>query len=177
MSLAVRTKVDPMALVQPLRSEIRGALNDQVLYDVHTLEELDAASLGRQRFLMLLFGMFATLALLLASIGIYGVLAYLTRQRVPEIGIRMALGASAGEVMWMVLRHSFAMVLTGVFAGALASIAAIGLLVRLVEGVRSADPATFAWPILVLIIAAAIASFLPARHASRIDPMQALRQD
>jgi predicted permease len=177
MSIAVRTKIDPMALVQPLRSEIRGASNDQVLYEVHTLEELDSASLARQRFLMLLFGTFATLALLLASIGIYGVLAYLTRQRVPEIGLRMALGASAGEVMWMVLRHSFAMVLTGIFAGTLAAIAAVRLLERLVEGVRGNDAATFALPILVLIAAAAIASFLPARHASRIDPMQALRQD
>ncbi len=177
MSIAVRTRVEPMSLLQPLRSELRGALNDQVLYEVHTLESLNSASLARQRFLMLLFGMFALLALLLASIGIYGVLAYLTRQRVPEIGIRMALGASARDVMWMVLRNSFTMVLSGVMAGALAAVAAIRLLVRLVEGVAGADPEMFGLMILVLIAAAMIASVVPARHASRIDPMEALRQD
>jgi predicted permease len=177
MSIAVRTRVEPTSLLQPLRSELRGALNDQVLYEVHTLEELNSASLARQRFLMLLFGTFAVLALLLASIGIYGVLAYLTRQRVPEIGVRIALGASAREVMWMVLRNSFRMVLSGVLAGSLAAVAAIRLLVRLVEGVPGADPKMFGLMVLVLIAAATIASFVPARHASRIDPMKALRQD
>ena len=166
-----------MGFVQPLRSEVRGALNDQVLYDIHTLEELNAASLARQRFLTLLFGMFAALALLLASLGIYGVIAYLTRQRIPEIGVRMALGASAYEVMWMVLRDSFARVLTGVAAGALAAAAAVRLLVHAVEGVGGADVGTFAIMISVLMAAAMIASFVPARHASRIDPMKALRQD
>lgn len=177
MSIAVRARVEPMSLLQPLRSEFRGALNDQVLYEVHTLEELDSASLARQRFLMLLFGTFAALALLLASIGLYGVVAYLTRQRVAEIGVRMALGASAREVMWMVLRNSFTMVLAGVVAGAVAAVAALRLLARLVEGVRGADPDVFALMVLVLIAAAMVASFLPARHASRIDPMRALRQD
>jgi len=177
MSIAVRTRGEPMSLLQPLRSELRGALNDQVLYQPHTLEELDSASLARQRFLMLLFGTFAVLALLLACIGIYGVLAYLTRQRVPEIGVRMALGASAREVILMVLRNSFRMVLAGVVAGALGAVAASRLLARLVQGVGGAGPETFALMVLVLMAAAMIASFVPARHASRIDPMNALRQD
>ncbi len=177
MSIAVRTRVDPIAVLQPLRSGIRGSLNDQVLYEVNTMEDLNAASLGRQRFLMMLFGTFAALSLLLASIGIYGVLAWVTHQRIPEIGMRMALGATAGKVMWMILRHTFAMVLTGVIAGTLAAIAAARLLSQLVEGVHGVDPAAFTLPILVLIAAAAIAAFLPAQHASRIDPMQALRQD
>jgi predicted permease len=177
MSIAVRTRVEPKSVLPPLRAALRGGLNDQVLYQVQTLEELDIASLSRQRFLMLLFGTFAMLALLLASIGIYGVLAHLTGQRVPEIGLRMALGASAREVMWMVLRNSLAMVLTGTAAGALAAAGAMKLLVRLVEGVRGTEPGTFALMILILIAAATMASFLPARHASRIDPMTALRQE
>ena len=142
---------------------------------VRTFEELAHASLARQRFLLLLFGVFATLALLLASIGIYGVLAYLTSQRVPEIGVRIALGASAPAVMWLVLRQSLAMILAGIGVGTFAALAAGRLLVRLVEGVRETEPLTFGIMISVLMTAALLASFLPARRASRIDPMTALR--
>ncbi|HEY6342080.1 MAG TPA: ABC transporter permease [Bryobacteraceae bacterium] len=177
MSIAVRTRPEPGTLLQPLRVQLRGALNDQVLYEVHTLEELDAASLARQRFLAFLFGAFAILSLLLACIGIYGVLAYLTGQRIPEIGMRMALGASAGEMMWLVLRNSLVMVLVGVVAGVAAAAGAVRLLVQLVQGMRGAEPGTFALMVLVLIAAATIASFLPAHRASRIDPVEALRQD
>jgi predicted permease len=177
MSIAVRTGIDPLNLVEPLRKEIRGAAGDQVLYEVRTFEQLVSASLARQRFLLLLFGIFAGLALLLACIGIYGVLAYLTSQRVPEIGVRMALGATAPRVMWMVLRQSLAMILAGVILGAAGSWFATRSLVRLVEGVRSIEPATFAAMIAVLAAAALIASFLPARRASRIDPLKALRQE
>jgi ABC-type antimicrobial peptide transport system permease subunit len=156
---------------------VRGSTNDQVLYEVNTLEHLVKDSLARQRFLLLLFGIFAGLALLLACVGIYGVLAYLTSQRVPEIGVRMALGASAGEVMWMVLRQSLAMISVGVVVGVAAALAAGRLLERLVEGMRPTEPLTFGIMISVLVVAALIASFLPARRASRVDPMKALRQD
>jgi predicted permease len=177
MSIAVRTGIDPLNLVEPLRQEIRGAAGDQVLYEVNTLEQLATASLARQRFLLLLFGIFAALALLLACIGIYGVLAYLTSQRVPEIGVRIALGATAPQVLWMVLRQSMTMILAGVVLGAGGSWFATRSLVRLVEGMRAAEPATFAIMIFVLVIAALFASFLPARRASRVDPMKALRQE
>jgi ABC-type antimicrobial peptide transport system permease subunit len=177
MSIAVRTGIDPLNLVEPLSQAIRGATGDQVLYEVNTLEHLATRSLARQRFLLLLFGIFAGLALLLACIGIYGVLAYLTSQRVPEIGVRMALGATAPRVMWMVLRQSLAMILAGIVLGAAGSWFATRSLVRLVEGVRSIEPATLAAMIAVLAIAALIASFLPARRASRIDPLKALRQE
>jgi predicted permease len=177
MSIAVRTAVDPLSLVEPLRREVRGATGDQVLYEIATLEQLAAASLARQRFLLLLFAIFAALALLLASIGIYGVLAYLTSRRVPEIGVRMALGASGPSVMWMVLRQSLKMIAGGIVVGAAGSWLASRYLVRLVEGMRGAEPVTFAIMIAVLIVAALVASFLPARRASRVDPMTALRQE
>ena len=134
-------------------------------------------SLARQRFLLLLFGVFAGLALLLACIGVYGVLAYLTGQRVPEIGVRVALGASAGDVIWLVLRQSLGMILLGVLVGAAGALAAGRVLVRLVEGTRPTEISTFAVTIALLMVAALVASLVPARRASRVDPLIALRQE
>jgi predicted permease len=176
MSVAVRTKIRPLDVVQPLRQELRGAASDQALYEVRTLEQLVSASLARQRFLLLLFGIFAGLALLLACIGIYGVLAYLTSQRVPEIGVRMTLGATAQDVIRLVLGQSLVMIFVGVGVGMVAALAAGRILNRLVEGMRPADVSTFAITIPVLVIAALFASFVPARRASRVDPVSALRQ-
>jgi predicted permease len=177
MSIAVRTSIEPLSLTESLRREVRGTGNDQVLYEVNTMEQLVRDSLARQRFLLLLFSIFAGLALLLACIGIYGVLAYLTTQRVPEIGIRVALGARAVDVIWMVLRQSLGMILLGVGLGAAGAFAAGRILVRLVEGAQPTELSTFAMTIALLIIAALIASFVPARRASQVDPLIALRQE
>jgi ABC-type antimicrobial peptide transport system permease subunit len=177
MSLAVRTSIPPLNAVEPLRRVVRGASSDQTLYQIRTMQQLASGTLARQRFLMLLFGVFSSLALLLACIGIYGVLAYVTRQRVPEIGLRMALGASAQDVMRLVFRQSLRMILVGVGIGVATALAAARLLERLVAGVRSTEPLTFAIMISVLVAAALFASFLPARRASRVDPMSALRQE
>ena len=141
------------------------------------MEQLVSASLARQRFLLLLFGIFAGVALLLACIGIYGVLAYLTGQRVPEIGVRIALGASRTEVMWMVLQQSLQMIFVGVGIGVAAALGAVRVLRGLVEGVQSVEPLTFVVMISILMVAALLASFVPARRASRLDPMKALRQE
>jgi predicted permease len=177
MSLVIRTTIAPMNIVETLRREIRGATRDQSIYEVRTMEQIVRATLTRQRFLLLLFGIFAGLALVLACIGIYGVLAYLTSQRIPEFGIRMALGASARDVMRLVLRQSLGMIFAGAALGVAASAAAGRLLERLVAGVRPTEPLTFAVMISVLIIAALFATFVPARRASRVDPVKALRQD
>ncbi|HEY2114012.1 MAG TPA: ABC transporter permease [Candidatus Angelobacter sp.] len=177
MSIAVRTSVDPLTLVEPLRRAVRGASGDQVLYEVRTIEQLTKNTLARQRFLLLLFGIFAGLALLLACVGIYGVLAYLTSQRIPEFGIRMALGATAGNVMGLVLRQSIGMIAVGAIAGIVAAFAAARLLEHLVPGVQSTDPLAFSAMIVLLVLAALSASFIPARRASRVDPMKALRQE
>ena len=177
MSIAVRTSIPPVNVLEPVRRAVRGSMSDQVLYQVHTMEELAKDSIAQQRFLLLLFGIFAGLALLLACVGIYGVLAYVTSQRVPEFGVRMALGANAQDVMRLVLRQSLGMILAGAGAGVIGAFVAARLLIRLVQGVRSMDPAAFALMIAVLMGAALFASFLPARRASRVEPMSALRQE
>jgi predicted permease len=177
MSIALRTGIDPRSVIGSLRRELRGAANDQVLYESRTMEELARDSLARQRFLMLLFGVFAGLALTLACIGIYGELAYLTSQRVPEIGVRMALGAKTWDVVWLVLRGSLGMILVGVVLGTGAALAVGRVLQRLVEGMQPGEISAFAVMIPVLVTAALIASFVPARRASRVDPVKALRQE
>lgn len=177
MSIAVRTGMEPSNLVEPLRREVRGDSNDQVIYEVRTMEQLVSGSLSLQRFLLLLFGIFAGLALLLSCVGIYGVLAYLTGRRVPEIGVRMALGAGARSVMWMVLRQSLGMILAGIVIGSAGALAAGNVLKRLVPGVRTTEPVTFITMLVLLAAAALLASYVPARRASRVDPMIALRQE
>jgi predicted permease len=177
MSVAVRTSILPLNALEPLRRAVRGATGDQVLYEVYTMGQLAKASLAEQRFLLLLFGIFAGLALLLACIGIYGVLTYVTSRRVPEIGVRMAFGASARDVIWLVLRQSLVMIFAGVGVGMTAAFVAARLLEHLVAGVRSVEPLTLAMMISVLVVAALFASFLPARRASRVDPMRALREE
>ena len=107
---------------------MRGATSDQVLYQVRTMEQLAHDSLAMQRFLLLLFGIFAALALVLACIGIYGVLAYLTGRRVPEFGLRMAIGASPSDVTWLILRQSLGMVFLGMSIGTIAAAAAARIL-------------------------------------------------
>jgi len=177
MSIVVRTNVAPLSLLGPLRHELRGASNDQVLYEVHTMDELASESIALQRFLLVLFGIFAGVALLLSCIGIYGVLAYLTGQRVPEIGVRIALGASPASVMRQVFVQSLAMILTGVGCGLTGAVMAARVLGHTVNGMGPIEPLPVMLVIALLIGAALLASFVPARRASRIDPMTALRAE
>jgi predicted permease len=176
-SLVIRTTISPLSVVDAVRRQVRGATRDQAIYNVRTMEQIVSGTLARQRFLLLLFGIFAALALLLACIGIYGVLAYLTSRRVPEIGVRIALGATVGDVMRLVLRQSLGMILVGAGIGSVAALAAGKLLERLIAGVKPAEPLTFTVTISVLLVAALFASFVPARRASRLDPVKALRQE
>lgn len=176
-SIAVRTDVPPPSLVKPLQFALRGAAGDQALYETRTMEQLVSASLARQRFLLLLFGIFAGMALLLAATGIYGVLAYLTGQRAPEMGVRMALGATAGDLMSLILGQCLRMVLPGLAMGALGALAAGYILKRLVQGMQPAPFAAFGIMVPLLLSAAMAASLVPARRASRVDPVRALRQE
>jgi predicted permease len=177
MSMAVRTNIPPANVIEPLRRGLRANAGDHTLYDIRTMEQLASRSLGRQRFLMTLFGVFAAVALALACIGIYGVLAYVTSQRVPEFGVRMALGATARDVMRLVLTQSSRMILAGAGGGLAIALAVARLIERFVPGVHSTEPLTFAVMISVLLTAALLASAIPARRAGRISPMRALRQE
>jgi putative ABC transport system permease protein len=177
MSIAVRTGIDPASLVAPLQRELRGPKGDQVLYEIRTMDQLVAASLSQQRFLLLLFAVFAGLALSLASIGIYGVLSYITSQRVREMGLRMALGATAQGVIRLVLGQTLRLVIAGIGLGTAGALAAGRLLERFVPGMQKGEPWTFVLMVCILTGAALIASYLPALSASRVDPMSALRRD
>ena len=177
MSVAIRTVGSPLSIVEPLRREIRGAANDQVLSEIRTMDQLAASTLARHSFLMLLFSVFSGLALLLASIGIYGVIAYLTRQRIPEFGVRIALGATTLDIVSLVLRQNMTMLVEGIAIGLAGAFAAGRILERSVAGVESMQPLTFVFMTGVLATAVFAACLIPARRAARTDPNLALRAD
>jgi putative ABC transport system permease protein len=177
LSIVVRTRIAPLDVVERLRRELRGTSGDQSLYEVRTMEQLVNRSLARERFLALLFGLFGGVALLLSCVGLYGVVAYLTGQRRREFGVRMALGATAGEVMRLVMRQSAALIVIGVILGTGAAWVAARLLERFAEGIQSLEPETVAVMTSVLVVTALSASAIPACRAGRADAIQALRHD
>jgi hypothetical protein len=177
MSIAVRTTGAPTDVIRPLQSALRGAAADQAMYDIETMDNVVSASLDQQRFLLMLFGIFAGVAMLLACVGIYGVLSYLTTQRIPEIGVRLALGATATDVVRFILQDSIRMIAIGAMLGLAAAILAGRALLKVVVGMQPTEPTTVAAMVALLVGAALLASFLPARWASRIDPVRALRQE
>jgi predicted permease len=177
LSIVIRTNVPPLNTVETLQRQARGATGDQTLYEVRTMEQLVSASLARQRFLLLLFAIFAGLALLLACVGIYSVIAYLTGQRVPEFGVRLALGAHSSDIIRLVLRESLAIVLAGIVIGLVASIGTGRVLQRLVPGLQAADVSILVVVLPALILAALFACYIPARRASKVDPVVSLRYE
>jgi ABC-type antimicrobial peptide transport system permease subunit len=177
MSIAVRTSVDARGVIQPLQRTLRGAAGDQVLYEIQTMDQLADGSIAQQRFLLLLFAVFAGLALVLACIGIYGLLSYVVGRRIPEMGLRLALGATAGGVRRLVLGQSLRLIAVGVVLGTAAALGAGRALARLVSGVQPGGLGTMLAMVAVLVSAALLASYLPAWRASRTDPMHSLRRD
>ena len=177
MSLVVRTNVPPETLIQPLRQAVLSVDKDQPLANVKTMEALLADSVGQRRLSMLLIGVFAMVALLLASIGIYGVMSYSVAQRAHELGIRMALGAARGNVLGLVLRQGMTLVLIGLALGIGGAFALTRFLESQLFGVDPTDPATFTIVAVVLASVALVATLVPALRATRVDPLVALRQE
>jgi predicted permease len=160
-----------------LRRVVRSQHSHNVIYEPQTMNEVIADSLARRRFAMILLNAFAAVALLLSSIGLYGVISYLVGQQMQELGIRLALGAQRADVLLLVLSQGMKMALGGVTSGLLAALGLTRLLAQLLYGVSATDPATFAFIALLLVAVALAACFVPAWRATKVDPMAALRSE
>ena len=176
VDLVVRSTLPPARLASSVRAALK-PIEPNLVTDFRTLQQLVDKAASPRRFVVLLLGGFALFALVLASLGIYGVISYSVNQRTQEIGIRMALGASAGNLQAGILLQTLALAAIGMLFGAAVSWALARTLSGLLYGVTPADPVTFAGMLVVLTAVAALAGYLPARRASRIDPMVALRAD
>ncbi len=165
------------AVLDSIRHANQQMSSQQVIYGVQTMESLISDSLAARRFAMILLGTFAVLALVLASVGIYGVIAYIVGQRTQEIGIRMALGAQRNDVLRLVVWQGARLALMGVGIGIAGALALTRLMTKLLYGVSATDPLTFAGLALILTAVAIAACCLPARRAMRVDPVVALRYE
>jgi predicted permease len=177
MSVVVRANGEMPALLDSVRHASEQMSNEQVIYDAQTMSEIISASLAQQRFSMILLGAFAALALVLASVGIYGVISYGVGQRTHEIGIRMALGARPLHIVRLVLGQGGALALAGVALGLASALGLTKLMASLLYGIRATDPLTFAGVAVLLTLVALAACYIPARRATKVDPMFALRYE
>jgi putative ABC transport system permease protein len=176
-TIVVKTGSKPEEMFGAVRSAILSVDGEQAVYNVATLEELQSNSIVLRSFFMVLLITFAVLALMLAVVGIYGVMSYAVTQRTQEIGIRMALGAGASDVLKLILRNGLALTAGGVVIGLAGAFVLTRLLAVLLFGVQPTDALTFATVSLTLVIAALVACYLPARRATKVDPLVALRSE
>jgi len=175
--LLVRSVVDPLSLAGAVRDQVWALSKDQPVYNVRTMQQLVSQSIAPRRFSALLMVIFGFVALVLASIGLYGMMSYSVSQRTSEIGIRVALGAQRRDVLRMVIKQAVGLALLGIVVGLVTALALGWLLRNLLFGVGAADPLTFGVVAFVLLAVAFLASFVPARRAARVDPMEALRYE
>jgi putative ABC transport system permease protein len=177
MTLAIRTRDASPGLVEEVKKQI-WSLDGQIpVSDVHAMDDLIAVSLAQQRFNMLLLGLFAALALILAAVGIYGTMAYGVNQRTHEFGIRTALGAQRRDVLRLVMREGAKIALFGIALGIAGALALTRLMASLLFEVKPTDPATFAGVAILLAVVALAACYIPAHRAMRVDPMISLRYE
>jgi predicted permease len=177
MTVVMRSQGDPSALSPSIKKELRGIDPDLPMYSVRTMDDRVQESLARRRFSMLLLGIFAGVALVLATIGIYGVMAYLVNQGTREIGIRMAIGATQREIVRLVVFQGMTLAVAGVGIGLAAAFVFARLMRSLLFGISTADPVTFAGISLLLTFVALLVTYIPARRAARIDPILCLRAE
>jgi len=177
MTLALRTTTDPAALIPAVRREVQTLDPALPVFNVMALDSFIGRTISGWRLSALLLGLFASLALLLAAVGIYGVLSYSTEQRTREIGLRMALGAQRSDVLRLIVGQGLKVVAAGVVIGLVAALALSRVMKSLLFGVTATDPLTFAGVALLLVVVALIACFIPARRAAKTDPMVTLRQE
>ncbi len=175
VAIVLRTEGDPTAVMGSVRRAVEEIDPREVVYNVQTMDEVVSNSFAARRLSMILLGVFAALALVLACVGIYGVISYLVGQRTHEIGVRMALGAQRSDVLRLVIGHGARMALIGVAVGIGAALGLTRLMANQLFGVSAHDPLTFAGVALLLIVVAVAACYIPARRAMRVDPMIALR--
>ena len=175
--LVVKTDVDPAGLAATVRKAVWDIDKDQPVSNIRTMEEIFAGSIARQRFSMLLLAIFAGVALVLAGVGIYGVMSYSVAQRTHEIGIRMALGAQTSAVLKLAVGYGMKLVIAGLIIGLVAAFLLTRVMSTLLFGVTATDPTTFILISLLLVFVAALASYLPARRATKVDPIIALRYE
>ncbi len=177
MQVVVRTKSDPLALAGVVREAVWALDRDLPIPKLETMEQVLSESVAQRRLSMLLLSIFATVALLLAAVGIYGVMSYVITQRTNEIGIRVALGAQAADVLKLIMGQGMKLTLLGVGLGLVATLLLTRLMVSLLFGVSATDPLTFAGVALLLIVVALLACWIPAWRATKVDPMVALRYE
>jgi predicted permease len=177
VTVVMRTQGPPDALAGAARQTIAQANSEHVVYDVESMDSIVSDSLADRRFSMALLGVFAALALLLSSVGIYGVISYVVGERTHEIGIRMALGAQQRDVLRQMLHHGIRMAYPGVAVGLAAALLLTRLMAKMLYGVSAADPLTFVGVAALLSVVALAACYVPARRATRVDPMVALRYE
>jgi predicted permease len=177
LTLVVRTAPDPLSVVSAVRAQVAGPTEDQPIFGVQTMEQIISGSLAERRFTMLLLIIFASTALVLAAVGIYGVMSYAVSRRTHELGVRLALGASRSEILRLVVGEGMVLAAIGTAVGLTAALGLTRLMASLLYGVRPADPATLAAVSLLLAGIALLASYIPAWRATRVDPMVALRYE